>query len=483
MRRTGLALVGLVALIGWSTLSTVSRGSWFQVGATVLVLVGAVVFLAVLLTRRENSSDSVGRSHADILLICWVLVSLLPAHNFAGQSAADAVKSATTSSILELAYFSVVAVLALRIIRERTPSLGSAVVPLRLFLFPVWVISSGFWSGQAPYSMIRGIQFFMIGILGWATVAVLAGNPAVRDQLLRRFMFCIVVIVGALAVSGFVFGTSRAKVAAVNEDRFSWIGAHPNSSGPLIITALLIVVIAGDHIRLPMLARLPFGALFVAAIYSNQSRASLLGLAGATVIVLVRAIRDNPRALAAAAPFAATAAFLVAVFRWDAIMDYLSRGQSSETLASGNGRMDLWRIGFESLDGPFDWLAGHGYGITRTIFLPEAPWAGEAHNSVLAALIGLGLVGVVLLLGLYATWIWDIARSPEARSSPLVLTLVAVVIAGFLAALFTDRIAEPSDGYAVLILLSAVVYASARVPKYGDDDARRAESELVPASS
>lgn len=477
-----LGLSAIAAYAGWSAVSIVSRGSWFQIGATALVIVATGVFLSVLLGRRANDSASPRRSQVDLLVICWVMMSLLPAHDFVGQSAASAVSSAAVSSLIELTYFMGAAVVALRIVHERTPRLATTVFPLRLFLFPAWVIASGFWSSAGPYAVIRGLQFLMLGILGWATVVVLAEDRSARDELLRRYMRFIVLIVAALAASGFMFGTTRAKVAAANADRFSWIGAHPNVSGPLIVTALLIIVVAGDRIRIPVVVRVPVALLFVAAIYANQSRASLLGLVGAVVIVAVRAIRDVPRVVAIATPFLMTTAYVLAVFHWDSIWSYVSRDQSSETLASGNGRAQLWEIGIGSLDGPFDWIAGHGYGITRTIFLPEVPWAGTAHNSILAALIGLGIVGVALLLGIYAAWIRDVIRVPELRSSPMVLALVAVVLSGFLAAMFTDRIAEPSDGFSVLILLSAVAYAGAnpRDP-YGVDVTPELDRQAVRA--
>lgn len=479
----GVSLAALAALCAWVAVSIISRGSWFQIGATALLCVLVGVFLTVLLARRSTNSHSMSRSHIDLLVICWVAVSLLPAHNFTGQSAASAVKSVAVSSAIELAYFSGAAVIALRIIRERTPSLGSTVVPLRFFLLPVWVIASGFWANQAPYAMIRGTQFFMLGILGWATVAAVTGNPAARDDLLGRFMRYVTLAIAALAAYGFLFPAARVQVAAENEDRFTWIGAGPNVAGPLLVTALLIIVIAGDRIRLPLLVRVPVGLLLVAAIFQNQSRASLLGLAGAGVIVLVRAIRDAPRVVAVAVPYAVTAVYLLAVFHWDSIWEYLSRNQSGERLAAGNGRIELWKFGIGSLDGPFDWMAGHGYGITRTLFQPIASWAGTAHNSIIALLVGLGLVGVVLLLGIYASWIWDFLRSPQLRKSPLVLALVAVVLAGFVAAMFTDRIAEPSDGYAVLILLSAVVYAGAEHATEAPSRPDREGAERVGASA
>jgi O-antigen ligase len=154
-------------------------------------------------------------------------------------------------------------------------------------------------------------------------------------------------------------------------------------------------------------------------------------------------------------------------YRGSSIWEYMLRDRDSQSFATGNGRRELWGIGFRALDTAFDWVFGLGYGVTRTLFLEEAPWAGEAHSSVLAYLVSVGLVGLLIFTATVGRTIVDVVRgqlwAAGLAGSALASMLVLVVVNG----MTSDILAEPHTGFAVLYFVAAVALAHLHAPVQG----------------
>ena len=429
-----------------------------------LIVAGVLVVVQVLVMRwfagRPLRSGDTRRELAGPLTISWLVLTLLPAHNFAARSGADAVSAIGVQPVIELLVFCGVGVFAVATIRRLEPTLAVARPPVVLFLLPVWIVTTSTWSATGIYAFVRGTQLVVLATLAWATLSAGRRDPALVDDLLELFSRWFLRITLVLCAFGLAFGPLFVAVAGSNAGRFSWVGAHPNESGLVLSVAIVIVFAAPSAmLRLTPLTSAAVGAGLVFAMYANHSRTAWLCLAVGLAVTFVLRGRVTKLLHWTGAPLIGVGVIAALWLRGPEIWDYLLRDRDSDNLASGNGRKELWSIGARALETPFDWIAGLGYGITRTVFVDEAPWASDAHNSVLALLVSGGLVAVFLLL---VTLVWSAAmllRTGPWLSGPtgvLAISLAAVVLVNGLA---TDIVAEPKIGLVVVFLVAACAAA------------------------
>jgi hypothetical protein len=321
------------------------------------------------------------------------------------------------------------------------------------------------WSTTSPYAMVRGLQMLAIALLAWATVAVGRIDPVALRAIVERFLRWFVWITLTLCALGVAFGPKYVAIARSNRGRFTWIGAHPTGSGLILGVALVIAVAAsGRVLRMPLLVQAGAAVALAAAMYDNHSRAAWIGLGAAlaTALALRGFVSWIVRRISVPVALAGVVAGLY--YHGSAVWEYMLRDRDSESFATGNGRRELWKIGFRSLDTAFDWVFGLGYGVTRTLFLEEAPWAGEAHSSVLAYLVTAGVVGVLIFVATVGRTAVDVIRvrlwGAGASGAALASVLVLVVVNG----MTSDILAEPHTGFAILYLVAAVALAALHVP-------------------
>ncbi len=478
MRRgTKVALVVLIAAV---TVYTATLGDLapFAVGGMLLGANGAAVLWS---TRRRH--PPVGERAAALiapLTVAWLVVAILPSHNFSTRASASAVSAAGIQPILELLMTTVVAALSLATIRAVEPSLAATRPPVYLMHIPIWVIATSFWSVAGPYAMVRGLQMLVVGLLAWATLAVGRFDPVALRTIVESFLRWFVWITLALCALGFAFGPKYVSIARSNRGRFTWIGAHPTGSGLILGVALVIAVAAsGRVLRMPPLVQAGAVVVLGAAMYDNHSRAAWIGLAAALAAAL--ALRGFVSWIIRRIGVPVALAGMVAglYYHWSAIWEYMLRDRDSESFATGNGRRQLWSIGIQALDTAFDWVFGLGYGVTRTVFLAEAPWAGEAHSSVLAYLLSGGVIGLLIFAATVGRTVVDVIRvrmwALGAAGAALASTLVLVVVNG----MTSDILAEPHTGFAILYLVGAVALARLHEPRAHAEGAYTVEAEAA----
>src|SRR5439155_17524272 len=79
-------------------------------------------------------------------------------------------------------------------------------------------------------------------------------------------------------------------------------------------------------------------------------------------------------------------------------VDFVNRGEDSETVMSVTGRTDIWSYATKRIvEGPIATVFGHGYGVSKSV-LNENNWrisffAYHAHNTFLEVVLSTGLVG------------------------------------------------------------------------------------------
>lgn len=439
----GLALVALVGLLG----------------ANVLVLRRAIVV-------RHAGSRAQGPVGGP-LGACWLLVTVLPLHSFVIRPTTTAVTELGIEPVFELTYFSAVAAYAVVLIARHEQSLEGSRPPLLLLALPVWTMATAAWGPYGPYAIARGLQMLMLAILAWATLAVCRGRPDELAEVVGTYARWLVRLAVFLVGVGFVLGPIFVPAGGANLERFTWMGAHPNASGLVLAGALVAALTAPAAVlRLPPSARTAAIVIMSGALYANHSRMSWLEVVAGVLVAFGLAGRLQPLLRWVGTPLIGMAAFAAVVFWGETIGSYLAREGNSESVFSGNGRLQLWGLGADALHTPFDWAFGLGYGVTRTMFLDLGPWARNAHSSPLAWLVSGGVVALVLFVALAARTLGDLRRARVVHR-PYGLTIVGFLTVIGINGLASDAMAEPTMGFGGLLLVAAVARAMVHTPPVG----------------
>jgi hypothetical protein len=472
MRRFGwwVAASGVVLVL--AVLSTLGWGALVVFGGA---LVAADIWVLRYASTREADPMAGIRSG---LGICWLVAALFPVHNFFYRPNREAVSSIGVQPLIELLLFAGIAAVALHVVRRVEPTLSSARPPLAAFALPMWAVLSCLWSATGPYAFVRGAQMVVIAILGWATLALGRAAPTELERVLRIVVEGFVGTTLVLVSLGLVFGPIRVPTSAENLSRFTWIGAHPNGAGLVMAMAIVLLVTARHELlRLSWPARcFPIAGL-AGAMYSNHSRTALACLIAALGLAALVTARRHAAFRFGGTPLLAALGVGAVLLQGEEAWNYVLRDRDTESLTTGNGRQELWAIGVDALTGPFDWVAGLGYGAARTIFIAELPWAVTAHNSLLSLLVSVGLIGVAALLVLVCLAVRDLCRSRCVPADQLLVGCVLVLVLANGVA--TDVLAEPNTGFVVVVL--AAVYGRFGAEQWseagGDEDALAALAE------
>jgi O-antigen ligase len=469
------ALIGAGAV---AALAVLARAGAVGLGVSAVAVV-ALLAANVLVVRRSLVVRRLGaRESGPVggpLGACWLLVTLLPLHSFVIRPTTVAVTQLGIEPLIELSYFLVVGAYAVIVIARHERGLDGSRPPVLLLALPVWTIATAAWGPYGPYAFARGLQMLMLALLAWATIAASRGRPDVLADAVGTYVRWLVRLAVLLVGVGLALGPIFIPAGGANLERFTWMGAHPNASGLVLACACVVALTAPTNVlRLRSGARTAAVVVMVVALYSNHSRMSWLEVVVGALVAFGLAGRLRPVLRWVGTPLIGMTAFAATVFWGEQIGSYLAREGNSESLGTGNGRLQLWSVGLDALATPFDWAFGLGYGVTRTMFLEVGPWARNAHNSLLAWLVSGGVVALLLFLAIVGTTLRDLVRARIIRR-PDGLAVVGLLVVLGVNGLAADAMAEPTMGLGGLLLLAAVGRALAA------DRAARHEDEGLPA--
>ncbi len=447
----------VVGALGPALIVLVAAAVARRPGALPLILAGTLLVLDVVLVRWSVRTDPSGATlvrSISLVSAAWVAVAVLPLHDIGRQSTRSALSTLTLQTATELVVYALAGLLAVHLLRTTVPLVP---IGLPLTVLPVWVVASAAWGATPAYALARGLEYLALAVLAMATAGIVAGAPAHLEELVSQLLRRLVLVTLVLVAAGVALGPVFVVVTASNRDRFTWIGAHPTESGFLLGAALLVLLAtSAERLRLPPAGRVAAIVVLLVAMQQNQTRTTLAGIVvGVVVLLAMRTRRDPDRGLRLGAVTlgSATAGLLLA---GGAVSTYVLRDEGTERITTLNGRTDLWGVGFDALDGPMAWLHGLGYGATRYVFIDQFAFAGDAHNSLLGTLVGLGVIGAVLLLAAVVragVGLWGREVATTDGGTALLVLLAYAVVAGAT----SDDLAQPHLGLAVLVLASAVV--------------------------
>jgi O-antigen ligase len=294
----------------------------------------------------------------------------------------------------------------------------------------------------------RAMQFTVCAV----TAHAIARNATRRQLHLLGHAFLVVV---TLSVGLGLAHKSEQTVLHAN--RFTWLELHPILAGVYCAIAFTLSVayltssrrpryadpraaasgVPVNGARWPRLVYLVPLAVTGWALLATETRGATAGaLVGSVLVVWLRA--SGKRRVDLLVGFTLAGVF-AAVLASGAIASFVSRGETTQQLATLNSRTELWTLAFQKLrDRP---MFGYGLGGTRGLFL-DTIGLGGGHNAFVNVLVDQGVVGllgfVVLLAAVLVTGV-RVYRSAARRALPGVRSDAALVL-GLFAFLLTNSI-------------------------------------------
>lgn len=291
-----------------------------------------------------------------------------------------------------------------------------ATIALALVCYGLLAVLSTAWSPTPGLTLVRSAQLLILVAAAICLFYRSDATTVLRSLLIALVVHCALLTALAIAITG----TWPHLLTSSGVSRFAWFATHPGPIATLGATAVLLLLatlLAGPpqtrggrrSVYLAYGGIVLFGALLLA----TRTRADLFASVAAGGVMVVRRSRLRSEIFAVAAlgtvailGLAVTSFGGANVFSRVLSDDwsggaYFLRGQTPENFLTLNSRTLLWK---EML--PFVQarpILGWGFESTRSVLLDVFFWAAYAHNALIQALMGLGVVGASLLMALFGS--------------------------------------------------------------------------------
>ena len=296
-------------------------------------------------------------------------------------------------------------------------------------LFVLWSALTYFWSIVPASTLSRTATYVQLLVMVWL-MWQLARTERDFRILLQTFVFGSVFAIGVVSVA-FLRGEATVISATTGLTRFSFAGGDPNYFAltlALAIPMAWLLLLRGRNRYLTFL-NMAYIVLAVIAIGLSGSRTGAVAAVTALSIIPVTYWHLGLGRKVLLVCALGTSAFGALWIVPDAAFQRLlgtPHDIAGENLA---GRQNLWRAGLEFLSqNERAMLIGAGSASFRRAVEPQLQdRAMTAHNTYLSVLLDNGLVGVALLLGLFATAVAPHLTTSSRRSLSLILLLTLAI--------------------------------------------------------
>lgn len=281
---------------------------------------------------------------------------------------------------------------------------------------------------------VRGAQLCIMVIFATAV----AGYARRQQVLMLAHAY-----VGLVTASVFVGLIYRVPYSELQANRFNWLYVHSVTAGAMLALGITIALgLATNHSRFRLGAGRWPRPVYVAsllvmtgALLATQTRGAIAACIVGVFFVIFLTVPTSER-LPLGLLGLAGLGLTVATF-WTAILEYVTRGESAESLATVNSRTELWALAYELvLERP---LTGWGLTASRGVFYDEIGLGG-AHNAFVNVAVDSGITGLVLWLALVVAIGVGIARLQRIRHAD------APLLAGVLACLMVNGLTVEGVG-------------------------------------
>jgi O-antigen ligase len=407
---------------------------------------------------------------------------------------------------LELAlYASVGLIVVMSAVSAQMRRRSLAPAELLLVGFALLALTSTLWSIAPALTFARAFQMAIVCGVALMSVRLLGPADAVRSASTAFVAY----VLGCAAIAAFLGqGIDPDKIF-----RFSWFAVHPLTAASSAALAALLVLgrnLFAEHRRPSwqrrMLSWMVLLSLSVVLILTN-TRGPLLAFVAAAGLVMWKVLRSG----LARGIVAATIVFvlMVALFGESVgtlieraggtnsfVVQRIFRGGDMESLRGLNGRVEVWEAALPLIaDQP---LFGYGYHGSRAFLYSKIPWASYAHSAYVQSLLDFGIVGALLIWGVFGSAFVTLVSRPFGAVTgkawcDAALTGVAAYIV-IVSVSSESFVATPGyEALLVFILVSVVGRCRSPVPQefrrpqhYGaswPSAARRFRSSAAPSGS
>jgi exopolysaccharide production protein ExoQ len=200
---------------------------------------------------------------------------------------------------------------------------------------------------------------------------------------------------------------------------------HPNATGRQAALTLALLLIAGYEKVLGWRTVLIAGGFAALTLLLAESRTAWLAAIAATGLAATwKMDRWWRTSLAASAMLMLVLWFFIGA-DFDRLFSSISRSGNAEEIYSLTGRTELWRFSIDQLKtAP---LFGFGHGGARFVCEHNGWPTTHAHNTVLNVMLGTGLIGGLLVLGMFVAQGAAFLHRPKLFPD---MMLVVVFVAG-----------------------------------------------------
>ena len=200
-----------------------------------------------------------------------------------------------------------------------------------------------------------------------------------------------------------------------NDDFFS-----PNAIG---FTCAVGVFLSQLYSRSQRIWRLP-AAFLAVSLLRSLSKTTIVAFIAGQLVMLARdkTIRRRSKVLLVSFAGLVIAAFWKLIAAYYEV--YINAGNQAETLT---GRIGIWAFVLErAMERP--WV-GHGFHAFRNVIPPFGSFeAWHAHNELIQQFYAYGVVGVVLLIGIYGSFYLQVRRVANPFHKSLFLGLILFIV-------------------------------------------------------
>lgn len=383
------------------------------IGLAIGVVVGTVIPVAGLIRRGEIDTPSepswmkrlgaasrTARTLPRLWPTAWVTILPLlmiigTEYKFRKRTLASSLDgSIDLAIILELVIYGFVLAYLLLFVTTPPRWRRPTAVQFTLRGYTLVMVASVIYGLYPQLGAVRAVQLVIMAIFAGAVA-----NRATRFQM-HQLAHAYLAMITMSVFLGLIW---RVPFSINQVNRFNWMHVHSVIAAAML--ALAVVIGASLLIRprtpkdgVPYMPRAIYGFCVVvctAALIATETRGSLAAsFVGIGVVVFLTVPRRERVPLGVIAVLGIGLA--VAVFITP-ILNYLSRGESTESITTLSNRTLLWDIAFRLVgERP---LTGYGLTASRGVFF-EAVHLGGAHNAFVNVLVDGGIIAAALWIGL-----------------------------------------------------------------------------------
>lgn len=304
-------------------------------------------------------------------------------------------------------------------------------------------------SPDAAFTLVKAGQLLSVALLA---VAAGAGNRETGPENLLNATYIALIICMIVAWAVAIARPDLGTQIYIGKAQLGRIPFHYTTLG-----GMASVLVAAFFVRLNDEGGTANALVFLfafATLLATQARMSTL-YAMLVIWVVLLAYRRWRWFIAYNA-----AGALLLLFMPDKIFDFVYRRQKFETIVNLNGRVTAWAWGLGRVrDHP---VIGHGYYTGSRYLLYDGYRAlnlKQFHNDFMNILFNTGALGVICVIGLYASTIYYVLRLRRRGLNRVSLELAAVIFMVFATGLVHSSIGW--DAWYMMFVLAAVVVTAA----------------------